>query len=133
MKDYDKQGDNTMWYIYKYLLPGFGEESSVELPSNMHICDVNHQDGKLYMWACVDTSSPIKMRKIMVIGTGWEIENPGQLQFLRTVHMPNGCICHVIAVHDDPSPDGPQNTLNVPDNDHVLELNTETGNAKDVA
>lgn len=125
-----------MWYIYKYLLPGLGEESSVELPSSMHICDINHQNGKIYMWACVDDTSPKVMRKIMVVGTGWEIDNPGQLQFLRTVHMPNGCVYHVLAVHDEPAPKNTGNTLNVPNSDSTLILNadsTEDANAKDVA
>lgn len=112
-----------MWYIYKYLLPGLGEESSVELPSKMHICDINHQDGKLYMWACVDTTSPTVIRKVMVLGTGWEIDNPGQLQFLRTVHIPNGYVYHVFAVHDEPEPKDDKNTLKSPSSESTLTLN----------
>jgi hypothetical protein len=122
-----------MWYIYKYLMPGLGEALEVELPEKCHICDINHQDNKIYMWAVVNITSPLIKRKIITIGTGWEIDNPDCLQFLRTVHMPNGCVCHVLAVHDEPGTKIDETALNAHNSDSTLALNDGEGNAKDVA
>jgi hypothetical protein len=104
-------------------MPGLGEELEVELPERFHICDIYHQDNKIYMWAVVDDTSPLVKRKIMTIGTGWEIECPQGLQFLRTVHMPNGCVCHVLAIHEVPGLKIDESALNVPNSDSTLTLN----------
>lgn len=114
-----------MWYIYKYLMPSLGEELELELPEKLHVCDFHHQGEQIYMWAVVDITSPLVKRKIMTIGTGWEIENPDRLQFLRTVHMPNGCVCHVLAVHESKGIKIDVNALKDQNSDSTLALNEE--------
>ncbi len=118
-----------MWFIYKYLMPGLGEAFEIELPEKLHVCDFHHQDDKIYMWAVVDITSRLVKRKIMTIGTGWEIENPDRLQFLRTVHMPNGCVCHILAVHEELDPKIDENALKEPNSNSTLTLNEENSDA----
>jgi hypothetical protein len=89
-----------MWYIYKYLMPRLGEELELLVPSKMHVCDFHVQGNDAFMWAVVDTTSPLVKRKIIAIGTGWPIENPDDMQFLKTVHWPDGCVWHYLAGHD---------------------------------
>jgi hypothetical protein len=118
-----------MWYIYKYLMPNLGEELVLELPEKLHVCDFHHQGDAIYMWAVVDTTSPLKKRKIMTIGTGWEIENPDSLQFLRTVHMPNGCVCHILAVHEEKVPEPQENALKDQNSDSTDTLKEDSSDA----
>lgn len=113
-----------MYHIYKYELPSLGETCEIETPGKLNICDINWQlsangQHKIYMWACVDIMSPIVKRTISVVGTGWEIQDPEKKQFLRTVHMPNGCVCHVLAVHNL------ENELFSENSDSTLTLNAE--------
>lgn len=90
-----------MWIIYKYKLPSLGGELNIEIPEKGRICDINCQGEDIYMWCVVNTDSPMIKRKIVTIGTGWEISNPDNMMFLKTVHMPNGLVCHVMGIVDE--------------------------------
>lgn len=118
-----------MWYIYKYQLPRLGETAILEIPEKLNICDINIQGDNLFMWASVDITSPLVKRTITVIGTGWEIDNPDSIQFLRTVHWPDGCVWHVLAVHEVPHLKIDENALKDPNSDSTLALNDEASNA----
>jgi hypothetical protein len=120
-----------MWHIYKYELPNLGETCDIETPLKLNICDINHQKDanghdRIFMWACVDISSQMIKRTISVIGTGWEIDNPDKAQFLRTVHLPSGYVCHVLALHTpEPNEEMREITLNEDNSASIPSLNDE--------
>lgn len=91
-------------HIFKYAInfpDEVGQVVEVLMPENFRICDVNHQEDCIFLWAIVDTHAELKPQKFIVYGTGWKIDDvsPGsQRFFLKTVHMPNGLVFHVFMV-----------------------------------
>lgn len=62
-----------MKVIYKYPLP-VKEKFTIELPQYAQIIRVEDVDGLFYLWAIVDTESPLKLRYIECYKTGQPIE-----------------------------------------------------------
>ena len=59
--------------IYKYQITLSGK---VDMPVGAKVLHVGEQDGGMFLWAAVDTRSPIRHRQFTVIGTGtgWDME-----------------------------------------------------------
>lgn len=58
--------------IYKYRLP-FMEVAKVEMPADAKILRVDGVDGALWLWAIVDTESPLVVREFHLFKTGSEM------------------------------------------------------------
>lgn len=91
-------------HIFKYCI-SFPHEPGkiieIQMPSRLTICDINHQDDCIFLWAMVDKNAPLKTERFVVQGTGWKIDNIEILYFLKTVHMPNGLVWHIFRVRDE--------------------------------
>lgn len=88
-------------HVFKYQIPLKEGISELQMPSKWAICDVNHQEGQIFIWAMVDIHAPLKTYKFMIHGTGWKIDDVENLYFLKTVHMPDGLVWHVFAVQEE--------------------------------
>lgn len=87
--------------ILKYEMPfplEAGDITEINLPKDYGICDINHQNGKIYLWVNCDERAPTTKLKFVIYGTGWEIEDLEDLSFLKTIHMPDGIVWHVFSV-----------------------------------
>lgn len=70
--------------IYKYAV-----RPEVEMPNGAIILKFGEQNGSLCLWAEVDTSNSIGIRRFEVIGTGWDFNNfdKQSLVYLDTVFI----------------------------------------------
>lgn len=88
-------------HVFKYPI-NFADEAGkvieIQMPVGSAICEVNHQDDCIFLWALVDTHAPLEPHKFVVHGTGWKIDDAENLLFLKTVHMPSGLVWHVFMV-----------------------------------
>lgn len=72
--------------IFKYPLDV--NDNEIAMPIDSHILSVGEQDGRLFMWAMVNEESTAGIRKITVVGTGWELKNSmARRPFLGTVQV----------------------------------------------
>lgn len=58
--------------IYKYRLP-FMEKSHIDMPVGAKIVRIDGIDGALWVWAIVDTESPLERRNFELYKTGGEM------------------------------------------------------------
>ena len=73
-----------MIVVFKYKIPDVGL-AAVELPKMANFLKVDEQLGDLYLWALVDTETPLVTRTFRVVATGETIQNPGALHYIGTV------------------------------------------------
>jgi hypothetical protein len=79
--------------IYKY--PLYGNTYNVNIPVGSEIMSVINQDGVAMVYALVDpTQTTIKTVAFHVIGTGWDIADPNNLEFVGTF-QDNEFVWHV--------------------------------------
>lgn len=72
--------------IFKYPLEIM--DNDIAMPIDSKILSVGEQNGKLFMWAMVNDQSPTGIRRITVVGTGWELKNSmARRSFLGTVQV----------------------------------------------
>ena len=62
-----------MKVIWKYILNRVVKET-VDLPEGAQILKVEMQHGEFCLWALVDTRKKSEQRKIIIRGTGYEVE-----------------------------------------------------------
>ena len=84
--------------VLKYKIECIGETVTIDLPLGYTICDINHQNGDLYLWALVDIDAHLTPIKLLAVGTGNLILNCDNMYFMKTVHMPSGWVWHVFQV-----------------------------------
>lgn len=61
--------------VYKYKLSSpLGIITKVSLPKGSTVLSAGFQANDFYIWALVDTEQPTEVRKFIVYGTGWEID-----------------------------------------------------------
>lgn len=70
--------------IHKYPLPG--DENTFEMPIGAHVLHVHAQGDTAYLWALVDTTAALELRRFNVYATGHELECVGKLEYLGTIH-----------------------------------------------
>ena len=85
--------------IYKYVLE-ITSEQAIEMPSIRKYLKVGEDyDGKLVIWAAVDTSSNVENVSFEIYGTGQELINQTiktiSQSYLGTQVMKNGLAWHV--------------------------------------
>lgn len=76
--------------IWKYEV---GQEP-IPMPLGARILHAHTQGGGIYVWALVDTTAPLKPRRVWVMPTGREF-NAGSDVYIGTVHLPTGLVFHV--------------------------------------
>lgn len=70
--------------VFKYKIPD-GDLITIELPSVAKTLRVDEQLGDLYLWALVDTETPLVARTFRVAATGDSIEEAWNLHYIGTV------------------------------------------------
>lgn len=81
--------------IYKYKLE-LGEVDQITMPEKANILQIGAQHGSLWIWALVDTDNPDETRTFRLYGTGHEIEDLKNLQYIGTVSVMEGrLVLHV--------------------------------------
>lgn len=90
--------DCMLQVINKYEIPVIGEVFELELSIGHAICDIHHQNGKLYLWVLVNPDAHKVALKLMVIGTGWVMQDCSNMWFMKTIHMPDGLVWHLFGV-----------------------------------
>lgn len=75
--------------IYKYpiVLSSDATPISLYIPDGRVLC-VGQQDGRIFLWAQVDTRSPDKLRTFRAFGTGDMIPDDIYMNYVGTVHIP---------------------------------------------
>ena len=87
--------------IHKYELTTIGQKSIIKIPSFSKLCDIKEQDGKICMWLMIDKNDKLIDQEYLIIGTGWDITDIKNKQFLKTIHMSNDLVWHVFWIIDD--------------------------------
>lgn len=75
--------------VYKYPLRIL-DEQEVEMPDSANLLTVQMQNGQPCLWALVDTSNPMVLRKILIRGTGHVAEKVGR--YISTFQMQGGAL-----------------------------------------
>ncbi len=84
-----------MRVIYKYELK-IDNINTIIMPAEHVILKVAEQDGKLFFWAEVDTSTEEIGKIFMIYGTGQELSHGGY-EYFDSVIMSNGLVWHIYA------------------------------------
>jgi hypothetical protein len=103
--------------IHKFDLSDHVGEYEVEMPRNADILCVQMQDGRakgsVYkvnaprIWAIVDDSQPKELRRIVVVGTGWDLPaDIGRGEYIGTYQTDGGFVWHVFATKPNVLGDG---------------------------
>lgn len=83
--------------IHKYPLEITGEQQ-IDMPEDSRILSVQVQDGKVCLWAMVDTETEKVKRNVRIFGTGSPVDLDG-LSYIGTVQQ-NYLVWHVF-IHID--------------------------------
>jgi len=85
--------------IFKYELE-ITDSQVVSMPIGALVISAKEQNGKLCIWALVDTRCSNKDKTIRISGTGHDVDFPigdYSFYFVDTVVMSNGLVWHVYA------------------------------------
>ena len=75
--------------IFKYHLPEI--ETTIELPEGYKILSLHEQKGNVYVWVLVDPNiTTFKKATFKIFGTGQEINNVDNMDYVGTVFLDNG-------------------------------------------
>lgn len=89
--------------IFKYQLPKISDNVTVRMPLRSEILSVQVQDGKITLWAMVDSSAMPWDRTFTVVGTGHPADELNTKDYIGTVQMPNGLVWHIFETgHNTP-------------------------------
>jgi len=86
-----------MKVIYKYELK-LTEKQTIEMPAFARFLSVQVQNGKIQVWALVDTEQPPRLNIFKIIGTGGRIDETLGI-FLGTIQL-GGFVWHVFLESD---------------------------------
>lgn len=68
--------------IWKYKING-----SIQMPMDAQILTVQNQDGEEHLWALVNPTNELEMRKFLIVGTGQSFDDTGT-NYIGTFHQP---------------------------------------------
>jgi hypothetical protein len=78
--------------IYKYTLE-LADHQTIEVPADAEFLTAQMQNGKLCVWAIVDTDNLTEKEYFVIVGTGSGMpDRPKILQFLGTVQQAGGAL-----------------------------------------
>lgn len=75
--------------VYKYPVE-ICDVQTIHLPVGAQIISVQVQNGKPYIWACINPSVEIEPRLFRLYGTGHNIEGTNVLKFVGTFQLLGG-------------------------------------------
>lgn len=80
--------------IFKYKIDN--NFLKIEIFKNAKILTVQEQRGEIFIWAEVNTLLDIETREFILIGTGHEIPDYSEINYIGTVQLHNGdLVIHV--------------------------------------
>ncbi len=84
--------------IHKFVLE-ITDSQYVDLPADARPLHLGEQDGRLCLWASVETSSGTVCRHVRVVGTGHPMDDihDDNFCYLGTVQMASGLVWHAFA------------------------------------
>ena len=71
----------------------------IDVPEDAQFMHVDYQGAELMVWALVSVEVSLVQRKIIVVGTGFEITDPHLKSYIGTVRR-NGLVLHVFEAFD---------------------------------
>lgn len=83
-----REGSHGLKTVFKYSL-SLDDIIEVEVPIGSQLLHVGLQDGRLMLWALVDTAANPCIKRVRCAGTGHKIVED-DLRFIDTVHMVGG-------------------------------------------
>jgi len=87
--------------IHKFPLPGSSRiagDFELEMPRNADILCMQTQRGYPCVWALVDDAAPKEKRRVVVVGTGWDLpDDMGRGEYIGTYQSEGGYVWHVFA------------------------------------
>lgn len=73
--------------IWKFVL---APQCSLSMPVGAQVLSVREQGDSICLWALVDPSAPLEMRRFIVFGTGHPLPADEPLTYLGTAHLEQG-------------------------------------------
>jgi len=87
-----------MKMIYKYPL-ATADEIDINMPADAELLCVREQYGVPCIWALVDTSRPYEVRRLLMLGTGHNLDNVSTSKYVGTVFEAGGqLVWHIFDV-----------------------------------
>ncbi len=77
--------------IWKYEIE-VNDQINLDMPGGSKILDIQNQDGKIYMWAIVNTKNNIEKRSFLIYGTGHKIDVRENLKYIGTFQVRDGSL-----------------------------------------
>ena len=71
--------------IYEYIL-GIFDDNEFDMPAGAEISHIDNQNGRICLWAQVDTNQPTHLRSFFMAGTGQDI--PQDAKYIGTAQLP---------------------------------------------
>lgn len=79
--------------IWKYPLEFAGYVQTFEMPVGAEVLTAQVQHGRICLWALVEDKLPaVYDRNFIILGTGHENREQGELKYVATVQMENGSL-----------------------------------------
>jgi len=79
--------------VFKYPVQ-IGKVVTHEIPGLIRFFHLDAQDGKLYVWALVDTEEPIEKAEIYTCGTGWDLPDDRYPTYIGTYQSSDNFVWH---------------------------------------
>jgi len=84
--------------IHKFPLPAGTWEYEIQMPRNADILCVQMQREMPCIWAAVDDSARMESRRVVIVGTGWELPaDMGRSEYVGTFQTDVDYVWHVFA------------------------------------
>jgi hypothetical protein len=62
-------------------------ENRLSLPVDAEVVHIGEQEGRLNLWALVDTKAPSETREFVIAGTGWSLDSYGEIEYWGSVQV----------------------------------------------
>ncbi len=85
-----------VWKFSIHVKDGLTEHITV--PAGTQFLSAGMQGGNVVLWGLCPQIDLRENREILVVGTGWEMPETGELKFIDTVQAANGLVWHVFEV-----------------------------------
>jgi hypothetical protein len=80
--------------IWKFEIPN-SPCPYVTMPRGAQVLSVNQQNGRICVWALVNSKQESELAEFRIYATGENVEMTGACDFVGTVMMPSGLVWHV--------------------------------------
>lgn len=86
--------------IHKFVMEQFAHQYNFQMPFHSHILCVGQQENKVCMWALVDPSNAMEIRRFILHGTGHPVRE--RERYIGTAHITNnldGFVARNVVAH----------------------------------